>query len=82
MYSELFSPIKIGQNERPNRIFMAPMTRGRADEEGIPCYLEASNKTNVPFYERKGFKLMEEDGEVTLPDGPTFYRMWREPQKK
>ncbi len=32
----LFSPLKVGSLDLPNRIVMAPMTRGRAGAEGIP----------------------------------------------
>ena len=34
--SDLFSPIKIGKSELKNRVFMAPLTRGRADEDRAP----------------------------------------------
>ena len=32
----LFSPVKIGDFERPNRIVLAPMTRGRSTEDHVP----------------------------------------------
>ena len=32
----LFDPIRLGAIEAPNRILMAPLTRGRADAEGVP----------------------------------------------
>lgn len=32
----LFDPIQIGRFTAPNRIFMAPMTRGRAEDDGTP----------------------------------------------
>lgn len=32
----LFDPIKLGAIDAPNRILMAPLTRGRADEQGVP----------------------------------------------
>lgn len=32
----LFDPIKVGDTTLPNRIFMAPMTRSRADDAGVP----------------------------------------------
>ncbi len=36
MHDELFQPIKLGAIEAPNRIIMAPLTRGRADTGFIP----------------------------------------------
>ncbi|MFS0772903.1 alkene reductase [Sphingomonas sp. 1P08PE] len=32
----LFDPITLGAIEAPNRILMAPLTRGRADRQGVP----------------------------------------------
>lgn len=37
--TSLFSPIKVGNYTLENRIFMAPLTRGRASEKGIPTAL-------------------------------------------
>lgn len=34
--TSLFDPLKIGAVEAPNRIFMAPLTRGRSDAESVP----------------------------------------------
>jgi len=38
----LFDPVRIGAIEAPNRIFMAPMTRGRATRDHVPTALMAS----------------------------------------
>src|SRR5262245_21969023 len=36
----LFEPIKIGKTSLRNRLIMAPMTRGRADDAGVqPAYV-------------------------------------------
>jgi 2,4-dienoyl-CoA reductase-like NADH-dependent reductase (Old Yellow Enzyme family) len=35
----LFDPIAVGAIDAPNRIFMAPLTRGRADKAGVPSNL-------------------------------------------
>jgi ribosomal protein S18 acetylase RimI-like enzyme len=32
----------------------------RADEEGVPCYLETETERNVAFYRRRGFEVMNE----------------------
>ena len=37
----LFDPIRLGAIEAPNRIFMAPLTRGRATREHVPTPLMA-----------------------------------------
>ncbi len=50
----------------------------RCDAAREPAYLESSNESNVPFYQRHGFRVT---GELTIPGGgPTFWLMWREPQ--
>ncbi|HEX5940226.1 MAG TPA: GNAT family N-acetyltransferase [Dehalococcoidia bacterium] len=50
----------------------------RADAEKRPCYLESSNPRNVPFYERHGFRVMEEL--IAHPTAPTVSCMRREPR--
>jgi GNAT superfamily N-acetyltransferase len=37
----------------------------RADREGFPAYLETGTARNLPFYERAGFRIVEE---LTLPN--------------
>ena len=49
----------------------------RCDEQGIPAYLESSKEVNVPYYRRHGFEVTSE---VSPPNGPTLWLMWREPQ--
>lgn len=41
MTDPLFEPIKMGDYTLKNRVFMAPMTRGRADAEGAPTDIVA-----------------------------------------
>ncbi|MGV8409695.1 oxidoreductase, partial [Pseudomonas aeruginosa] len=41
MPATLFDPIVLGDLELPNRIVMAPLTRGRADEGRVPNALMA-----------------------------------------
>jgi GNAT superfamily N-acetyltransferase len=52
---------------------LAP-TLAKCDAERIPAYLESSNKRNVPFYQRSGFRVMQE---ILVPDGPTITLMRR-----
>jgi GNAT superfamily N-acetyltransferase len=49
-----------------------------ADTDSVPAYLESSNERNLTVYERNGFRVV---GELqALGNGPTLWRMWREPQ--
>lgn len=48
------------------------------DRDGEPAYLESSKESNVPFYERHGFRVTER---LDLPrGGPSLWLMWRDPQ--
>lgn len=49
----------------------------RADASGTPAYLEATSPDNRRLYRRHGFEVLEE---LTLPDGPSLWPMWRDPQ--
>ena len=50
----------------------------RCDAEGLPAYLESSKESNVPFYERHGFKVTRE---VAISGGgPRLWLMWRDPE--
>ena len=42
--TDLFNPVKLGPYELKNRIVMAPLTRSRADDAGVPGV-----KTTVPL---------------------------------
>ena len=47
----------------------------RADNEGLPCYLETAKERNVPFYRKHGFEVVHEG--MMPPDGPRFWTMSR-----
>jgi ribosomal protein S18 acetylase RimI-like enzyme len=47
------------------------------DAERVSAYLESSNPRNMTLYRRQGFV---ETGEIELPDGPSLFQMWRDPQ--
>ncbi|MFG2003678.1 GNAT family N-acetyltransferase [Spirillospora sp. NPDC048911] len=49
----------------------------RCDEERLPAYLESSKESNVPYYERFGFRVTER---FVPPGGcPPVWLMWRPP---
>jgi GNAT superfamily N-acetyltransferase len=56
---------------------LAPVLE-HCDQEGLPAYLEATSERNKPLYARHGFTVIDE---VTVPDGPTLWAMWREPRQ-
>ena len=50
----------------------------RADDEGVPAYVEATSERNRALYGRHGF---EDVKTVYWPDGgPPLFLMWREPR--
>jgi ribosomal protein S18 acetylase RimI-like enzyme len=49
----------------------------RCDRERISAYLESTTPRSRTCYERVGFRVTEE---ITLPDGPPVWLMWREPR--
>lgn len=49
------------------------------DAAQAPAYLESSKLSNVPFYRRYGFEVIEEL--VPAPNAPSLWLMWREPRK-
>jgi ribosomal protein S18 acetylase RimI-like enzyme len=49
------------------------------DIEGRPAYLEASSDGNVALYRRFGFAPLGQP--LPLPDGPSFFPMWRPAQR-
>lgn len=66
-----------GQGKGNGSAVLQPVLE-RCDRDGEPAYLESSKETNIPFYERHGFKVTEE---VALPKGgPSVWGMWRDPQ--
>jgi ribosomal protein S18 acetylase RimI-like enzyme len=64
------------QNEGMGSALMAPVLQS-CDANGIPAYLENSNERNTAFYTQQGFRMTNE---LTLPDGPPVWLMWRDPR--
>jgi GNAT superfamily N-acetyltransferase len=57
------------------RALMADL-HGRADELGLPTYLETGTPGNVRFYEGLGY---EHVGRIAVPGGPRLWKMERPP---
>jgi GNAT superfamily N-acetyltransferase len=55
---------------------MAPVLE-TCDRDRVPAYLEATSERNRQLYLRHGFEVT---GEITLPDGPAMWPMWRSPR--
>jgi GNAT superfamily N-acetyltransferase len=47
------------------------------DRDGVPAYLESSKESNIAFYERQRFELIDE---VSVPGSSVrLWLMWRDP---
>ena len=55
-----------------------PMT-DRADQQGVGCYLESSKESNVPYYRRFGFEVVDVL-HLAKGNGPDLFLMWRDPR--
>jgi GNAT superfamily N-acetyltransferase len=64
------------QGQGLGRALLAPVLH-RADHEGLPCYLETFVPQNVPFYEHRGFHVVDAGVE---PHGQVpFWAIRRQP---
>ena len=61
----------------PNGSRLLAPTLARADDDGVPAYLETQKFENIAFYARHGFTVVHE---VTLPGSPTVWAMQRNPR--
>jgi N-ethylmaleimide reductase len=68
--SPLFSPFLLGRLRLPNRIVMAPLTRARADEHGVPSELAAAY-----YAQRAGAGLIITEATAVSEQG-TGYGNW------
>ena len=66
---DLFSPVTLGAMRLRNRIVMAPMTRSRADTEGVPtdCVIDY-------YRQRAGAGMIVTEGIAPGPDGLGYCR--------
>jgi N-ethylmaleimide reductase len=69
--TSLFSPIKFGALTAPNRIFMAPLTRCRADAEHVPTPLMAEY-----YAQRASAGLIIAEATMAMANNSAF---WMEP---
>lgn len=67
----LFSPIQIGALTAPNRLFMAPLTRCRADAEHVPTDLMTEY-----YVQRASAGLIIAEATMVMPGNSAF---WMEP---
>lgn len=67
--ANLFDPIKLGDIDCANRIFMAPMTRSRADENDAPTEMNA-----LYYGQRAGAGLIITEGVYPNIDGKGYVR--------
>jgi ribosomal protein S18 acetylase RimI-like enzyme len=58
---------------------MLAATLDRADEAGLPAYLENSNPRNAPLYERHGFVRQKN---IAPAGAPPLFAMWRAGRSK
>lgn len=66
----LFDSIKMGSLLLKNRIVMAPMTRSRADQKGVPAEIA------IEYYQqRSGAGLIITEGTAPSPDGSGYPRV-------
>jgi GNAT superfamily N-acetyltransferase len=64
------------QRQGIGRALLTPVLN-RADQDGLPCYLETFVSDNVPFYEHRGFQVV--DAGVEPHSQIAFWAMKREP---
>lgn len=50
----------------------------QCDESHMPAYLETQKPENVPYYERFGFRVLEE---IRHEGCPSLWIMWRDPHQ-
>ncbi|HJV98837.1 MAG TPA: alkene reductase [Arthrobacter sp.] len=63
----LFSPLTLGEHELPNRLVMAPLTRLRSGEEGVPGPLVVEH-----YRQRASLGLIVSEGTYPSPAGRSY----------
>lgn len=67
--SPLFTPVRVGRLTLPNRLVMAPMTRSRADDAGVPGDL-----ASIYYAQRAGAGLIITEGVFPSAMGKGYVR--------
>lgn len=65
--SQIFSPVRVGRYDLPNRLVMAPMTRSRAQFDGTPGELATQY-----YVQRAGVGLIVAEGTQPSDDGQGY----------
>ena len=65
----LFTPVRIGRHTLPNRLIMAPMTRSRSDDAGVPSEL-----VSLYYAQRVGAGLLISEGVFPAAMGKGYVR--------
>ncbi|MGO9344480.1 MAG: GNAT family N-acetyltransferase [Acidimicrobiales bacterium] len=65
------------QRQGHGSALLAPVLQ-RADEDGIPAYLETQKQENLPWYRRHGFEVVQE---ITARGCPRMWAMRRDPRE-
>jgi len=74
----LFDPIRVGDLDLPNRVFMAPLTRARATEDRVPTAIMRDY-----YVQRASAGLILTEATNITPDSVGYQRtpgIWSEPQ--
>jgi GNAT superfamily N-acetyltransferase len=73
----LFLGVEPGQQQKGiGSLLIKPVLR-RADEQGLPCYLETMKEVNLAFYGKHGFRVADE--KQIADGGPHIWALLRPP---
>jgi ribosomal protein S18 acetylase RimI-like enzyme len=73
----LFLGVEPGQQQQGIGSLLIKPVLQRADEEGLPCYLETMKEVNLAFYRKHGFRV--EDEKQIANGGPHIWALLRPP---
>jgi ribosomal protein S18 acetylase RimI-like enzyme len=73
----LFLGVKPGQQQNGIGSLLIKPVLERADEEGLPCYLETMKEVNLAFYRKHGFLVADE--KQVAGGGPHIWALLRSP---